>query len=104
MLTNHGENGQILQNDGTGHFTDITAGSGFVTNVDPIESVVEDFDNDGFLDILISGGGSAGNSPWIVYKNNGNSTFTMLSAPTTVVMLATIAPVPAVYEVTVPLI
>jgi ASPIC and UnbV/Secretion system C-terminal sorting domain/FG-GAP-like repeat/Ig-like domain CHU_C associated len=81
VMTNHGENGQILQNDGTGHFTDITAGSGFVTNVDPIESVVEDFDNDGFLDILISGGGSAGNSPWIVYKNNGNSTFTMLNAP-----------------------
>ena len=81
VMTNHGENGQILQNNGSGHFTDITASSGFTTNVDPIESVVEDFDNDGYLDILISGGGNAGNSPWIVYHNNGNSTFTMLNAP-----------------------
>jgi ASPIC and UnbV/Secretion system C-terminal sorting domain/Ig-like domain CHU_C associated/FG-GAP-like repeat len=75
VMTNHGENGQILQNDGTGHYTDVTAGSGYNTTFDPIESIVEDFDNDGFLDILISGPG------FLMYKNNGNGTFTSVSNP-----------------------
>jgi hypothetical protein len=80
VMTNHGENGQILQNDGTGHFTDITASTGFTTpGTDPIESFVEDFDNDGYIDILISGGGP-GNS-YFMYHNNGNSTFTLVNAP-----------------------
>jgi len=76
VITNHGENGQIFLNDGSGYFTDITASSGFTTpNTDPIESVVEDFDNDGFLDILISGGGP--NDSYFLYHNNGNNTFTL---------------------------
>ncbi|MFI5218166.1 MAG: FG-GAP-like repeat-containing protein [Bacteroidia bacterium] len=80
IMTNHGENGQILQNDGTGHFTDITATTGFTTpSTDPIESFVEDFDNDGFIDILISGGGP-GNS-YFMYHNNGNNTFTLATTP-----------------------
>jgi len=80
VMTNHGENGQILQNDGTGHFTDITAGSGFSTSgFDPIESMTEDFDNDGFLDILVSGGGS-GNS-YLLYHNNGDHSFTLTTLP-----------------------
>ena len=80
VMTNHGENSQILQNNG-GMFTDITAAAGFTTNVDAIESALEDFDNDGYLDILITGGGSAAFSPWIVYHNNGNGTFTQMTAP-----------------------
>ena len=80
VMTNHGENGQILENDGTGHYTDITATTGFTTpNTDPIESFFEDFDNDGFVDILISGGGP-GNS-YFMYHNNGNNTFTLASNP-----------------------
>ncbi len=83
VMTNHGENGQILQNNGTGHFTDITASAGFSTLMnggsDPIESTVEDFDNDGFLDILISGGGPG--DSYIMYRNNGNSTFTLVTSP-----------------------
>jgi len=82
VMTNHGENGQILQNDGTGHYTDITASTGFSTEVksmDPIESMVEDFDNDGFLDILVTGGGSG--DSYVLYRNNGNRTFTLMNAP-----------------------
>ena len=76
VMTNHGENGQILLNDGTGHFTDITATTGFTTpGMDPLESVVEDFDNDGFLDILIAGGGNG--DSYFLYHNNGNNTFTL---------------------------
>ena len=70
VMTNHGVASQILQNDGTGHYTDVTAGSGFTIAFDAIESVLEDFDNDGFLDILISG------PNWVMYRNNGNGTFT----------------------------
>jgi len=80
VMTNHGENGQILENDGTGHYTDITASTGFATpGTDPIESFTEDFDNDGFIDILISGGGP-GNS-YFLYHNNGDNTFTLSTDP-----------------------
>jgi hypothetical protein len=82
VMTNHGENGQILQNDGTGHFTDITATTGFTTPAtDPIESYVEDFDNDGYIDILISGGGQPGSLSYFMYHNNGNSTFSLANLP-----------------------
>jgi hypothetical protein len=70
VMTNHGEPSQILENDGAGMFTDVTAGSGFTVNFDAIESQTEDFDNDGFLDILVTG------PNWVMYHNNGNGTFT----------------------------
>jgi len=70
VLTNHGENSQIYSNNGSGVFTDVTAGSGFSTSFDAIESFVEDFDNDGWLDILISGPGLR------LYKNNHDGTYT----------------------------
>ena len=80
VMTNHGENGQIMQNDGTGHYTDITSGTGFNTNgFDPIESMCEDFDNDGYLDILIAGGG--GGNSYLLYHNNGDNTFTQSTLP-----------------------
>ncbi|MCW3071576.1 MAG: ASPIC/UnbV protein [Bacteroidetes bacterium] len=77
LMMNHTGASQILENDGAGHFTDITATTGFSWNNDGIESILEDFDNDGYVDILMSGGGS-GDSYW-VYRNNGNKTFTALS-------------------------
>ncbi len=69
LQTNHGENSQIFRNNGSGVFTDITAGSGLSTSFDAIESIVEDFDNDGWLDILISGPGL------VMYHNNGDGTY-----------------------------
>jgi hypothetical protein len=80
VMTNHGENGQILQNDGTGHFTDITSSAGFSTaGFDPLESMCDDFDNDGYLDILIAGGG--GGNSYLLYHNNGNNTFSLSTLP-----------------------
>ncbi len=73
VKTNHGEPSQILQNDGTGHYTDITGMTGFNVFADPLESTVEDFDNDGFLDILVSG------YMMYFYHNNGNGTFSLVS-------------------------
>ena len=80
VMTNHGANGQILQNDGTGHYTDITATAGFSTaGYDPLESMCDDFDNDGYLDILVSGGG--GGNSYLLYHNNGDNTFTLSTLP-----------------------
>ncbi|HEY0031250.1 MAG TPA: FG-GAP-like repeat-containing protein [Bacteroidia bacterium] len=73
VLTNHGESSQIFENNGSGVFTDVTSGSGFSVGFDAIESIVEDFDNDGWLDILVSGPGL------VMYHNNGNGTYTSVS-------------------------
>ncbi len=70
VMTNHGEASQILENNGAGMFTDVTAGSGFTVNFDAIESMVEDFDNDGWLDILVTG------PSWVMYRNNHDGTYT----------------------------
>jgi hypothetical protein len=70
IVTNHDVASQLLRNNGNGTFTDITAGSGFNVTITPIESMMEDFDNDGFIDILITGDGQQ------LFRNNGNSTFT----------------------------
>ncbi len=74
LLTNHDHESQIFQNDGTGHYTDISATAGVVlSDITPIQSVMEDFDNDGFVDILVAGSSSR------FYHNNGNSTFTRIN-------------------------
>lgn len=71
LLTNHDYASMIMLNDGSGHYTDITPSTNVnLTTMTPIESFMEDFDNDGFLDLIVSG--SAGR----IYRNNGNNTFT----------------------------
>jgi len=73
LVTNHDHASQILENDGTGHYTDITANSGFnVSDITPVESIMEDFDNDGFVDLLITGSSNR------YFHNNGNKTFTKI--------------------------
>ena len=75
LLTNHDFQSQILENVGNGYYTDITESTGFnITNMTPIQSMMEDFDNDGFLDLIISG------SEHRFYKNNGDKTFTDISS------------------------
>ncbi|MFM2285582.1 MAG: hypothetical protein RLZZ543_1079 [Bacteroidota bacterium] len=74
LLTNHDHESQIMLNDGSGHYTDISATAGVVlSDMTPIQSVMEDFDNDGFTDILVAGSASR------FYHNNGNNTFTRIN-------------------------
>ena len=74
MLTNHDHESQILENNGLGSFVDITASTGFdITDITPIESVMADLDNDGFLDIIATGSNSR------VWRNNGNKTFSLVT-------------------------
>lgn len=71
LLTNHDFESQIFENDGNGYYTDVTATSGFdVTNMTPIQSGFADLDNDGFLDIVITG------STDRIFHNDGDGTFT----------------------------
>ncbi len=70
FITNHDAPSQLLENDGTGHFTEITEESGINYEGLAIQGVMRDFDNDGFVDLIISGTSAS------IYKNNGDKTFT----------------------------
>ena len=66
---------RLFQNDGQGHFTDVTdkaglRGTGFDTGV-----AIGDYDNDGFEDIFV-----AGVYRNTLYHNNGDGTFTDVTA------------------------
>jgi hypothetical protein len=75
FLTNHDHQCQLFENDGTGHYTEITATTMINYSSGSImQSVFEDFDNDGFVDILMSG------SEWKYFKNNGDGTFANVPA------------------------
>jgi len=66
---------RLFENDGTGHFKDVTAkaglaGTGYDTGV-----AIGDYDNDGYEDIFV--GGVHRNT---LYHNNGDGTFTDVTA------------------------
>ena len=61
----------LYRNDGNGHFTDVTQKSGLNPDMYSIAVAAADFDNDGFVDLLVTGYGKA-----ILYHNDGNGHFT----------------------------
>jgi hypothetical protein len=73
LLTETDVASQLFVNDGNGYFTEITNGSGFAINITPYQSKMEDLDNDGYVDIIISGDDSR------VFHNNHNNTFTQVN-------------------------
>ena len=70
LVTNHSTTLYILENDGNGYFTNITAGSGLEVTGFFLQAKFEDFDNDGFVDLIHSGGSHR------YFHNNGDLTFT----------------------------
>jgi len=72
FITNHDHENQLLENDGTGHFTEITAGAGLEYDGTAIQGMMRDFDNDGWMDIIVTG------TTHTLYLNNGNKTFTVV--------------------------
>ena len=72
LVTNHEWPTMLLENDGSGHFTDITARSGIADVVEPLQGIMRDFDNDGYVDVLI-----AGDMVAQLWRNNGDRTFTL---------------------------
>jgi hypothetical protein len=70
--TGSGRVSKIYKNNGNGTFTEQTAIS--LTGVDYSSVAWGDYDNDGFLDILLTG--NTGSGPVSkIYKNNGNGAF-----------------------------
>src|ERR1700739_1591150 len=47
----------LYRNDGNGHFTDVTQKSGLNPEMYSIAVAAADFDNDGFVDLLVTGDG-----------------------------------------------
>lgn len=77
LLTGHeaGNTNRILLNDGSGNFTSNTAQPTIsFSGSNAYESHMEDFDNDGFIDIWMSGSSNY----HTLYRNNGDRTFTLV--------------------------
>ncbi len=72
FLTNHDVPSQLLRND-NGMFVDVTASAGVNVTVYPIQGIMKDFDNDGFVDILVAGGDEQ------FFHNDGDGTFTEIT-------------------------
>jgi len=70
LATNHSSTIKLLENDGTGYFTDITTGSGLEVTGFFLQAKMDDFDNDGFVDLIYTGGAEG------FFRNNGDQTFT----------------------------
>jgi enediyne biosynthesis protein E4 len=65
----------LYRNDGNGHFTDVSDKAGLNPDLYSIAVAAADFDNDGFIDLLVTGYGRA-----ILYHNDGNGHFTDVTA------------------------
>jgi len=61
----------LYRNDGNGHFTDVTQKSGLASDMYAVAVTAADYDNDGFVDLLVTGYGRT-----ILYHNDGNGHFT----------------------------
>ena len=61
----------LYRNDGNGHFTDVTDRAGLNPDLYSIAVTAADYDNDGYVDLLVAGYGRT-----ILYHNDGNGHFT----------------------------
>lgn len=68
VSTTHSSTIQLFENDGTGHFTNVTAGCGMEVSGFFLQGLFRDFDNDGFLDVI------TGDSHYY-FKGHGDGTF-----------------------------
>src|SRR5690554_2781568 len=71
---------QLYQNDGFGNFVEVGGAAGLKDNMQTWSSAWADFDNDGHLDVFI--GSSSGDFTHKLNRNNGDGTFTDISAST----------------------
>ncbi len=71
---------QLHQNDGAGNFVEVGTATGLKDNMQTWSSAWADFDNDGFLDVFV--GSSDSNFTHKLNRNNGDGTFTDISAST----------------------
>ena len=73
----------LFRNLGHGKFADVTAKSGIVPRNHPSGITFVDYDHDGDLDLLLTGSGlKPGDAPNVLWRNNGDGTFTEQTEPT----------------------
>jgi hypothetical protein len=74
VIMNHDNEAELMRNNGDGTFTNITNGSGLegsTLGFAEIQCSFRDFNNDGWVDLLVSG------SQHRMFINNGDGTFTL---------------------------
>lgn len=81
LVINHFEDPMLMINNGDGTFKENTKKRGLLPTLEPqnyfgIQVLFRDFDNDGFLDILATGGSSH-----FIFYNDGDGTFTNAPNP-----------------------
>jgi len=73
----------LFKNLGKGQFKDVTAEAGLTPLNRPSGITFVDYDHDGDLDLLLTGAGlKPGDAPNVLWRNNGNGTFTEWTEPT----------------------
>jgi len=73
----------LFRNLGKGKFQDVTAEAGLAPRNRPSGITFVDYDHDGDLDLLLTGAPIAsGGTPNVLWRNNGNKTFTEWTEPT----------------------
>ena len=73
----------LFRNLGHGQFKNVTAESGLAARNRPMGVTFVDYDHDGDLDLLLTGAPlKPGDTPNVVWRNNGNGTFTEQTEPT----------------------
>ena len=73
----------LFRNLGKGKFQDMTAEAGLQANSRPTGITFIDYDHDGDLDLFVTGAPlAAGGSSNVLWRNNGNKTFTEWTEPT----------------------
>ncbi|MCU0609370.1 MAG: FG-GAP-like repeat-containing protein, partial [Chitinispirillaceae bacterium] len=79
---------KVYHNNGNGTFTDISSG---LTSVGNSSAAWGDYDNDGYADILLTGYNNSTTYTSKIYHNNGNGTFSDISASLANVDLSSVA-------------
>ncbi len=78
FMINHDTTSRLYENDGTGHYTDITSQAGFSPAIDNITVGIQaqfaDFDGDNFVDLLIS----SSQGSYKYFRNNGDKSFSVI--------------------------
>ena len=88
MTNGKTQRNSLFENDGTGHFKNVAAKAGVANGLGNSGVVAADIDNDGFPDLLLTGDGGilgTGDSPVVLYHNQGDGAFVDITATSGVV-------------------